>query len=487
MHTIAVVNQKGGCGKTTTAINLAAELASRGHRTLLADMDPQSHCASGLGVPHERIERDLAQALLGDLDRGPDPTNVLWEVSRNLYLAPSTVRLAALEAPNGPMAHLSDRDRRLSKLLARFAPNFEYCLVDCPPTIGLLTFNALRAADEALVPVETGFFSLQGAEKQWQAIRKVSERLGRVIPVRFLPTLHNPARKVARDVMHELQSRFSDALVPCVIHEHDDLREAVGFGRPVREHAPDSGATTDFASLTDWLVRAAATPRTPLVEVDRRTVAAMLDPQKRSQADGRVEEGLDDRAGGSDAPGDARSHDPTRSGEDRRGGGRVAELVERMRRTGGRHPDEVLSVTDLADAPPIAEDAAESRAERPPSLRLVGGEEAAGATPAAVAETGPPPMGVSFVEEGVRFVQPAAGASSMVLEADFGPLFGQGVGTIPMRADEERGIYEVTVAVPPGQYEYRLRIDGRATVDPFNLERRVRPDGEVNLLRVPGR
>jgi len=477
MHTIAVVNQKGGCGKTTTAINLAAELASRGHRTLLVDMDPQSHCASGLGVPHERIERDLSHALLGDLDRGPDPTSVLWEVSRNLYLAPSTVRLAALEAPNGPMANLSDRDRRLAKLLARFAPNFEYCLVDCPPTIGLLTFNALRAADEALVPVETGFFSLQGAEKQWQAIRKVSERLGRVIPVRFLPTLHNPERKVARDVMQELQSRFSEALAPCVVHEHDDLREAVGFGRPVREHAPGSRAAADFMKLADWLVQAVASPKAPLVEVDRRSIAAMLGPRESDSGDhGRpAAEGAPRRDAGP------------------RGGGRVAELVERMRRTGGRHPDEVLSVTDLAEEAPVGdrgprETAPESTESerRPPSLRLVGGEEAASASSAAV-ETGPPPMGVSFVDDGVRFVQPAAGAAEISVEADFGPLFGSGVGAIPMRRDEERGVFEVTVAIPPGQYEYRLRVDGRGTLDPFNLERRGRDDGEVNLLRVPGR
>ena len=479
MHTIAVVNQKGGCGKTTTAINLAAELASRGHRTLLVDMDPQSHCASGLGVPQERIERDLSQALLGDLDRGPDPTSVLWEVSRNLYLAPSTVRLAALEAPNGPMASLADRDRRLSKLLARFAPTFEYCLVDCPPTIGLLTFNALRAADEALVPVETGFFSLQGAEKQWQAIRKVSERLARVIPVRFLPTLHNPERKVARDVMHELQSRFSEALVPCVVHEHDDLREAVGFGRPVREHAPGSRAAADFMRLTDWLVEAVATPKAPLVEVDRRTIAAMLDPNSRRE---------EDPAG----TGDGDSGGGASPGGERRGGGRVAELVERMRRAGGRRPDEALSVTDLADDPssgetaPDGDPSPESRREEAPSLRLVGGEEVAGRS-STVVESGPPPMGVSFVEEGVRFVQPAAGAGAMSIEADFGPLFGDGVGVIPMQADETRGVFEVTVAVPPGQYEYRLLVDGRATVDPFNLERRTRSDGEVNLLRVPGR
>ena len=164
MRTIAIVNQKGGCGKTTTAINLAAVFAHRGLRTLLVDMDPQSHCATGLGVPDEQIKPSIGDALLAADSENLDVASHVWEVAGNLDLLPSTMRLAGLEAPGGGLHELPDRDRRLALLLARMEDRYDRCLIDCPPTIGLLTFNALRAAREALIPVEPGFFSLRGAE-----------------------------------------------------------------------------------------------------------------------------------------------------------------------------------------------------------------------------------------------------------------------------------------------------------------------------------
>jgi chromosome partitioning protein len=464
MRTIAVVNQKGGCGKTTTAINLAAELALRGHRTLLVDMDPQGHCAAGLGVPEERIERSVLDALLQDLERGPDPASILWEVARNLYLAPSGVGLAALEAPNGPAASLPDRDRRLAKLLRRLDSRFEFCLVDCPPTIGLLTFNALRAADEALVPVETGFFSLRGAERQWATIRKVSERLGRVIPVRLLATLHDPDRKVARDVLAALEERFADALIPHRIHEHEVLREAAGLGQPVREFAPQSEAVRDFEALAEWMLASGPRPEPPSVEVDRRAVSTMLG----------------DRGGRGPA-------EPAEGGGGR-DGDRAAELVRRMKRGGA--PEDPLAA--------IRGDAAGSGAEAWPQA---GSGDSEGVATAVRSRT-ERPMGVSFGPEGVRFAQPAAGAAEMAIRGDFGHAFGGGWQVFQMRR-EAGDLFELTVPLPPGRYEYQLLIDGVASPDPFNLERierravggteavaaegSVDPLGTTNLLIVPGR
>lgn len=459
MRTIAVVNQKGGCGKTTTAINLAAELAVRGHRTLLVDMDPQGHCAAGLGVPEDRIERSVLDALLQDLDRGPDPASILWEVARNLYLAPSGVALAVLEAPNGPAAALPDRDRRLAKLLLRLGSRFEFCLVDCPPTIGLLTFNALRAADEALVPVETGYFSLRGAERQWVTIRKVSERVGRVIPVRLIATMHNPQRKVARDVLAALEKRFSEALIPTRIHEHELLREAAGLGQPVREFAPQSEAVADFERLAQWLLESGPRPDPPSVEVDRQAVSTML-------------------GGGH---GGATEPPMAEPGPAMRDGDRAAELVRRMKR-GGAPEDPIAAIRDTPSA------------ERSPAWSAPAG--------GAVLEAAPPPMGISFGREGVRFVQPAAGASEMAIRGDFGHAFGGGWQVFSMRR-EAGDLFELTVPLPPGRYEYQLLIDGVASPDPFNLERIERrgvaaPDagaapgaadhlGTTNLLIVPGR
>ena len=253
MRSVAIVNQKGGCGKTTTAINLAATLAAKNRRTLLVDMDPQGHCGLGLGVPEDRIEHGLAEALLSDPPGGADPDAMLWEVAKNLRLAPSTLSLAGLEAARGGLAHLPDRDARLSQFLDRVADRFDWCVIDCPPTIGLLTFNALRAADEAIIPVETGFFSLKGSERQAAAIQAMSTRLERELPLRILPTLHRPSAKLATDLLAAIERRHGMLTMPLVIREHESLREAAGFGQPITEYAPGSEACLDFIALVEWL------------------------------------------------------------------------------------------------------------------------------------------------------------------------------------------------------------------------------------------
>ncbi len=179
MRTIAIVNQKGGCGKTTSAINLAGVFAASGYKTLLVDMDPQSHCAAGLAIPEQRIDVQIGDAMAGiGTSREVDLERLLWRVSRNLDLAPSTMKLATVEAARGELAGKADAESRLSKVLRRIADRYDICFIDCSPAIGLLTYNAIVAADEVIIPVETGFFSLQGATKQVNTIRSMAKRLG---------------------------------------------------------------------------------------------------------------------------------------------------------------------------------------------------------------------------------------------------------------------------------------------------------------------
>ena len=253
MRVVAIVNQKGGCGKTTTAVNLAAVMARDGVRTLLVDMDPQSHCAAGLGVPDNRIERTITDAMLAEQPSRLRADEYVWEVGRNLHLAPSSVQLSLLEAPNGPLASRLDRDRRLARVLAGWKDNFDWCVIDCPPTIGLLTFNALRTADLVLIPVETGYFSLKGAEKQIQTIEAIVGRFGRDIPFKLLPTLVNERRALSRDVVEALSRRCPEALLPIAIREHEELRDAASYGQSITEFAPGSAAEADFEALATWL------------------------------------------------------------------------------------------------------------------------------------------------------------------------------------------------------------------------------------------
>ncbi len=253
MRVVAIVNQKGGCGKTTTAINLAAVMARDGVRSLLVDLDPQSHCAAGLGVPDQRIEKTIGDAMLAEHPAALVPDEYLWEVGRNLHLAPSSVQLALFEAPNGPLASRFDRDRRLARVLSAWKDRFDWCIIDCPPTIGMLTFNALRAADLVIIPVETGFFSLKGAEKQIQTIEAVVNRFGRSIPFKLLPTLVNDRRALSRDVVDALARRCPEALLPLTIREHEELRDAASYGQSIIEFAPKSAAADDFSALALWL------------------------------------------------------------------------------------------------------------------------------------------------------------------------------------------------------------------------------------------
>ncbi|MCZ6837586.1 MAG: ParA family protein, partial [Planctomycetota bacterium] len=261
MRTIAIVNQKGGCGKTTCAINLAAIYAKRGLRTLLVDMDPQSHCAAGLGVPESRIEYSIGDALISDIDGRFNPDDLRWEVTRNLDLAPSTMRLAGMEAPGGGLHELPDKDKRLEKLLKRMDDRYDLCLVDCPPTIGLLAFNALRAARETLIPVETGYYSLIGAEKQWKTIQRIIERIGRPIACHMVATMYDEKSDVGKNILTTLRRRFAGQLLPTVIRLSETIREAACLGQPVIDYAPNSEAKQDFVKLADWLEQHACPAR----------------------------------------------------------------------------------------------------------------------------------------------------------------------------------------------------------------------------------
>ena len=205
MRTLAIINQKGGCGKTTTSINLAACLARLGHKTLLVDMDPQGHCGVGLAVPEEQVERTIYDALIEERDgKVCSVSQVVWQIASDFDLAPSNIQLAAFEQV---FAGRSGREDRLLKALQPVKENYSWCIIDCPPSVGLITFNALRACDEVIVPVETGFFSLHGLTKMMETLEVLRDKCNNEIQVRVLPTQYDTRTKLGREVLSELRSR----------------------------------------------------------------------------------------------------------------------------------------------------------------------------------------------------------------------------------------------------------------------------------------
>jgi len=257
MRTIAIVNQKGGCGKTTVSINLASALAKVGQRTLLVDMDPQSHCAVGLAVPEEQIEQSIYDVLVSQSrNDGLKMTEILWQISDKLELAPASIDLSAFEQQT---AGIADRECCLKNVLDEYKDEYDYAIIDCPPAVGLLTFNALRAATDVIVPVETGYFALHGLSKQLETLSVLCERVNHDINVRVLASMYDIRTKMAREILAELRNHFADKMFKTTINFNTKLKEASSFGQPINEYDPASKGRIDFRTLAEEIVSAGAT------------------------------------------------------------------------------------------------------------------------------------------------------------------------------------------------------------------------------------
>ena len=252
MRTIAVINQKGGCGKTTISINLSAALAARNRRTLLMDIDPQGHCAVGLAVPEEQIEQSIYDVLIGT-GRG-EPMRlkeILWQICDRFELAPSNIDLAAFEQQ---MTGVNDRENILSKVLNEVREEYDYVIIDCPPSVGLLTFNALRAATDVIVPVEMGYFSLHGLSRQLETLHAMCRRSEQKINVTVLASMYDIRTKMGREILAELKKHFSERMFKTVVNFNTKLKEAASLGQPISEYDPACKGYKDFLGLADELV-----------------------------------------------------------------------------------------------------------------------------------------------------------------------------------------------------------------------------------------
>jgi chromosome partitioning protein len=248
MRCIAVMNQKGGCGKTTTVVSLAGCLAAEGHSVLVVDMDPQAHATLGLGVDPEEVDENLYDVLSEPEGAGARLGEVIVEAGEKLDVAPSGVILSALEQKLTAEG-ARGRTERLSGALAKLEKSYDFALIDCPPNVGILTFNALRAASEVIIPLETSYFSMHGVAKLLETIALLEDRIGHSLKIRILPTLFDGRTRFAKRALAEIRETYKDLVFDSVIRSNVRLREAAQRGVPIAKLDRRSYGFVDYMSL----------------------------------------------------------------------------------------------------------------------------------------------------------------------------------------------------------------------------------------------
>jgi chromosome partitioning protein len=247
MQTLALANQKGGCGKTTVAVNAASALAARGQRVLLIDLDPQGHATLGLG------QADFAGVSVADVFcRGLPISRAARVIDAGLQLVPGSLELAEFEEV---ATHALEAERVLERALEEVAPLFDWVVLDCPTRAdGVLAANAVRAASLVVLVVETGAFALQGAIRAQHLFTALARENDRELDLRVLATLFDPASELSREVLIGVHARFGERMFDTVIHCDEGLREAIAYGVPVRELAPGGPAARRFDALAAELL-----------------------------------------------------------------------------------------------------------------------------------------------------------------------------------------------------------------------------------------
>jgi chromosome partitioning protein len=248
-YVYAFANQKGGVGKTTTAVNLGAYLAVNDRRVLLVDLDPQANATSSLGVDRRNVEASIYDALIDD---APLAGVITLTQRIRLDLAPSAPALSGAEVELVP---LPDREKRLKQALESVSANYDYIFIDCPPSLGLLTLNALVAAHGVIVPVQCEYLALEGLTRLMQTIALVRKSLNPRLTVRgMVMTMFDGRARLSQQVVDEVRKHFPDRVFRTVVPRSVRLSEAPSYGEPIVSYSPMSPGSVAYAALADELL-----------------------------------------------------------------------------------------------------------------------------------------------------------------------------------------------------------------------------------------
>lgn len=416
MRTIAVVNQKGGCGKTTVSINLASAMAQLGKRVLLVDMDPQSHCAVGLAVPEDQIEQSIYDVLVSHTRNEPIRlSEVLWQISERLELAPASIDLAAFEQQ---LAGTPEPELCLKRVLDEVSDVYNFAIIDCPPAVGLLTFNALRAATDVIVPVETGYFALHGLSKQLETLSLLCQKCKQQVNVRVLASMYDIRTKMAREVLAQLRSHFADRMLKTVINFNTKIKEAASFGQPINEYDPASKGHQDFRRLAEEIIGIEP------VRESRQIINTLAEQLEAiSTSAGQLLASAKDK----------HAQRPRPAGQQQQGQPEIREIQTQT-------PEPTQGQTDQKLATYY---------------------------------------GVHAGKGAVTFVTLYPRAKTVLIAGDFNNWQPE---QTPMEKVSETGIWQAKIELPPGSYRYRYVVDGQWQQDPYNEQVEPNPFGEYNSV-----